>query len=611
MAVCALVGGLILGLAVSAVRGERARQQERMLAQMHSLNGLLEARVRDVLVRADLLLQTAVADAQQDPEAARRGALRAPWQNYRRLLPEMLLWQWRPSVRAPGQTLWSSQGDFPGPLPTPIGISSQGLYLAGPLPLQPTAASDPSPGAVATGGEPSAPWVLLLSRPLRQDDPASGWLTLALSVEAFDAGLSQVDLGDGGAATIRTADLALVYRQPLPPEGLSALGSRKVSAELQQALLAQPQQGAFTAPTAMDGVVRSNVYQRLPDFPLLLLVGVERRLAPGAWSGTELALVGVAGAAWLLAVISAVALFRRSRRELDAAWQHQQAIASSSADAIITKTLGGRITSWNRGAEAIFGYTEAQMVGQTLHRLYPEDLQAQEDHLLDRVRRGEPVQPFETERLRQDGQAVRVSVSISPLRDGDGELIGVAHIARDVTQQRRLEQELRELAFHDPLTRLPNRRLLMERLRQAQLHSRRRRQWAGLLFVDLDRFKGLKDRLGHEAGDEVLCQVARRLKDLLRDTDTVARLGGDEFVVVCQGLGGDLDAARQAAEQLRTKLQQALAEPHDLGQGRLHLGGASVGLRLFLGAEETPEQLLREGDAQMYLDKQGRRGAAA
>jgi len=161
------------------------------------------------------------------------------------------------------------------------------------------------------------------------------------------------------------------------------------------------------------------------------------------------------------------------------------------------------------------------------------------------------------------------------------------------------EDRLEHQAFHDPLTGLPNRTLLLDRLGQALLRLARSSGEVAVLFLDMDRFKVINDSLGHEAGDELLVEIARRIERCLQAADTVARFGGDEFVVVCERLRGE-DDARVVAE----RLARALAEPVTLSHGGVVVTTTSIGIALARGPHDRPETLLRDADAAMYRAKE-------
>ncbi len=164
------------------------------------------------------------------------------------------------------------------------------------------------------------------------------------------------------------------------------------------------------------------------------------------------------------------------------------------------------------------------------------------------------------------------------------------------------EEEIRSLAFYDPLTHLPNRRLLLERLRHAMIVSGRSERAGALLFIDLDNFKTLNDTLGHDMGDLLLEQVAERLVRCIREGDTVARLGGDEFVVMLEGLGRELKDAAGQAETIGRKILGALNAPYDLA-GKRHQSTSSIGVTLFEDHRHTIDELMKRADLAMYNAK--------
>jgi len=187
-------------------------------------------------------------------------------------------------------------------------------------------------------------------------------------------------------------------------------------------------------------------------------------------------------------------------------------------------------------------------------------------------------------------------------------LNGKAHLLMqfiDLTDRKRLEKELRHLAFHDALTGLPNRRLLLDRLQQALRTSKRNISHVAVLFLDLNKFKQLNDTHGHDVGDQLLVEVANRLRQQVRDCDTVARIGGDEFVVLLEGLDEHSDNASEQTNVIAEKIITALGAEYRLGDIRYH-GSVSVGIKTFLGDGADPDQILKEADEAMYKAKKGK-----
>jgi diguanylate cyclase (GGDEF)-like protein len=181
-------------------------------------------------------------------------------------------------------------------------------------------------------------------------------------------------------------------------------------------------------------------------------------------------------------------------------------------------------------------------------------------------------------------------------------------VLRDVTAHKIEEEAIRHLAYFDPLTALPNRRLLQDRLRQALASSQRRQRHGALIFIDLDHFKQVNDHFGHQAGDQLLIELARRLQVSVRACDTVARLAGDEFVVVLADLDPAFDVARTQLGQIATKMLARLARSYDLG-GRRHRCTASLGATLFMGLAQPMERLMTLADSAMYRAKAAGRNA--
>jgi diguanylate cyclase (GGDEF)-like protein/PAS domain S-box-containing protein len=200
------------------------------------------------------------------------------------------------------------------------------------------------------------------------------------------------------------------------------------------------------------------------------------------------------------------------------------------------------------------------------------------------------------------GNEIWLEYQVSPAKLNGEDHVLVQFV--DLTQRKKLEDELRQFAFHDSLTRLPNRRLLLDRMEQAFRTSKRQNSYGAVLFVDLNKFKQLNDQHGHDVGDRLLVEVAHRLQNLMRESDTVARIGGDEFVVLLEGLGEEPDEASAQAAAVAVKIHAVLRMEYVLGD-ILHHGSASVGLRLFLGDDGDPDQILKEADAAMYKEKTG------
>jgi diguanylate cyclase (GGDEF)-like protein/PAS domain S-box-containing protein len=272
-------------------------------------------------------------------------------------------------------------------------------------------------------------------------------------------------------------------------------------------------------------------------------------------------------------------------------------VVQSTSDAIVTKSADGTITSWNRGAEQLYGYSAEEAIGQPMTLIEPEHRAGEQQKILHTVFRGESVDNFETERARQDGRVVDVSLTASPVADANGRIVSAAVIARDMTERVRYEQRLRHLADHDQLTGLFNRRRFDEELKRELARAGRYAEHSAVLSIDVDNFKGVNDSAGHAAGDAVLTHVARVLDRHSRASDVVARLGGDEFALLLSAVGAP--EARSAAENLLTEIRSS---PAAYG-GKPFRVTASIGVATFESDDATAGEVLVNADLAMYAAK--------
>ncbi len=209
---------------------------------------------------------------------------------------------------------------------------------------------------------------------------------------------------------------------------------------------------------------------------------------------------------------------------------------------------------------------------------------------------------------RKNGQIYPKWLNITAVKDEAGETTRYVAIFSDITARKHAEEEIRNLAFYDPLTHLPNRRLFIDRFRAALPIAARRNNYGALLFIDLDKFKMINDTLGHDYGDLLLIEVAKRIKQCVREMDTVARLGGDEFTVLIEGVSKDKDDASRKVGMVAEKIRESLAQPYQLKE-QLHHSSPSIGVCLFRGNEEAVDVLLRHADMAMYQAKESGRNA--
>lgn len=276
-----------------------------------------------------------------------------------------------------------------------------------------------------------------------------------------------------------------------------------------------------------------------------------------------------------------------------------ESILSSATDyAILAIDLDGRVVSWNTGAERLFGYTEAEMLGRPQNVLFTaQDAASRIPELELATTRSNGRAPDMRMHLRKDGSEFWADGMMQIRCNASGDMVGFVKVLRDATLTHRLQENLAQLARVDPLTGVANRTEFNERFIDMTAAASRHRQWLLVQMIDLDHFKQVNDKFGHQIGDQLLQQVARRLCRNVRGTDFVARLGGDEFVV----LQPDTDKP-EAGGVLATKLIGALSEPFYIEGLDVRIG-ASIGISVFPRDATDPQHLLRKADLALYKMK--------
>ena len=277
----------------------------------------------------------------------------------------------------------------------------------------------------------------------------------------------------------------------------------------------------------------------------------------------------------------------------------QHTLIRALPDLIWLKDPDGLYLACNQRFEQFFGATEKDIVGKTDFDFVEPSLAEffrKNDHIA--IENGAPTSNEEWITFASDGHRECLDTTKVPMFDTHGKLVGVLGIGHDITERKRHENQLRHIAHHDVLTTLPNRVLLADRLHQAMAQAARRGTLIAVAYLDLDGFKSINDHHGHDAGDKLLIELAARMRQTLRDTDTLARLGGDEFVAVL------IDLADEASvPPLIDRLLDAAAQPVTLDYLTLQVS-ASIGITFYPQAEEVDaDQLLRQADQAMYQAK--------
>lgn len=282
------------------------------------------------------------------------------------------------------------------------------------------------------------------------------------------------------------------------------------------------------------------------------------------------------------------------------------AIAFESQEGMLITDANGAILRVNSAFTGITGYSAEEIIGRnpsllSSGRQSSAFYTAMWEHIIS-------TGSWEGEiwNRRKNGEIYPEYLAITAVKDTSGIVTNYVSTFNDITASRAAADEIKHLAFYDPLTGLPNRRLLMDRLKQALAFSARNDRQGALLFIDLDNFKTLNDTLGHEIGDLLLQKVATRLTACVREGDTVARLGGDEFVVMLEDLNEQAQNAAAQTETIGEKILAALNQPCQLATHEYH-NTASIGATLFNGHQKSTDELMKQADIAMYQSKKAGR----
>jgi len=454
-------------------------------------------------------------------------------------------------------------------------------------------------------------WVITLSR--RLDDRQgrfAGLVQAAVRADHFQDFYTSLNLGSARSVALLDDKLRLVARYPEAP---ARLGKPIESPTLRQLFGEGRSEAVYSAVSAIDGVERMFALRKIGDYPLYVLVGWStddylanwhRQVLWGVGSALVLALV-LTG--WIIVWLRTYDEARRIARGMTKAYEttmhRTRALLDSLPDPAWLSDRQSRMIAVNEAYCRACGRLPEQIVGRGLEDIWPapvaEALSRQDADALTSLqqRRREAVQE-----VAGGGQRCYEYIS-TPVLDDDGQLVGVAGVARDITQIREDEERIRHLAAHDALTDLPNRTYLNESMSQALAEAVGEQAGIALMFLDLDHFKDINDTLGHDIGDQLLQQVAQRLRASLDERDTVSRQGGDEFTVL---LKQSASPARVAS--IAQRLIDIVAPPFHVGGHEL-LVTVSIGISMYPLDGADIGTLLKNADTAMYQAKAGGGGA--
>jgi len=472
-------------------------------------------------------------------------------------------------------------------------------------------------------------WAMMVARAIHAPDGHFAGIAFGeLPLEYFTRLFAPLDIGPGGLLWVRMADLALVARKPAFTFDGGGIGSRSVSQRTMEMVRDSKESASYISTAAVDGVERRVSLRRVHGWPLYILVGEARADYLAPWRKEAGVLATMAALFLLVSVWWARGAYRTRRAELAAIERLRSSkeisersetrfrtLYDATSDAVMLLGHQGYVDC-NRAALDLFGLPDKESLrhGTSGVQLSPAKQPCGTDsRLLAEQRVAEAFDKgslrFEWLHRRVDTGAMFPTEVLLTRMTLDGMPL-LQSVVRDITDRRRAEEQIRYLAYFDALTKLPNRRLLLDRLAQALLSCRRTRQFGVLMILDLDNFKGLNDTRGHDVGDHLLVEVAQRIVACVRQEDTVARLGGDEYVVLAEGLGEDEAMAAGQAEQIASKIGRMLSLPSRIpGSGEAHHSTASVGLTLFNSDAISIEVLLKQADVALYQAKAAGRNA--
>ncbi|GAB4089865.1 bifunctional diguanylate cyclase/phosphodiesterase [Hydrogenophaga soli] len=454
-------------------------------------------------------------------------------------------------------------------------------------------------------------WVITLSR--RIDDGQgrfAGLVQAAVRADHFQDFYAALHLGPGRTVALLDDQLRLVARYPEVPE---RLGQPIDSPSLRQLLAEGRSEAVYTARSAVDGVERMFALRKVGHHPLYVLVGWStaeylanwrQQVVWGAGSAVVLTLVLVG---WLVVWLRTYDQARRLARGMTDAYeitmQRTRALLDSLPDPAWLSDRQGRMIAVNDAYSRASGKPPEHIVGHVVADIWPApvaaELAQQETDTLSSLqqRRREATQDV------ADGSRRCYEYVSTPVLDAGGQLVGVAGVARDITQIREDEERIRHLAAHDALTDLPNRTQLHESMAMALAEAVGEQAGIALMFLDLDHFKNINDTLGHDVGDQLLQQVAHRLQNNLDARDTVSRQGGDEFTVLLKQAA---NPARVA--MIAQRLIDVVSQPFTVGEHELQVG-VSIGISTYPHDGADIGTLLKNADTAMYQAKAAGGGA--
>ena len=467
-------------------------------------------------------------------------------------------------------------------------------------------------GVLAALGE-GRPTIVAARAMLGPDGHFLGTINALLDLGHFQALIESIDVGAQGLVTVRRRDdNRLVLRWPPAPTEVN----RVLDSPTWRRVESGEVSGWMQAVSPLDKITRIQHFRALKGHPFWVMAAQssDEILAgwrKGAWISGSMTAASLALFSLLVAGMHRAE--RRRSRAVHALTRNENdlrvaATAFNSQEAMLITDAHFSVLKVNQSYTRITGFSAEESFGQNAWKWRAvhenEALEAAQHKALSAC----GFWSGEIHSRRKSGETFVAWLTISAVAAGDGRVTHYVASFTDLSERKAAEESIRTLAFYDPLTRLPNRRLLVDRLERAMTVSERSRAHCALIFLDLDNFKFVNDTRGHAVGDALLIAAAERLRHCVRTSDTVTRQGGDEFVVLLEDLGTDATTAAAHAGDVAEKIRLALAEPFALDGAQYH-GSASLGVCLFSGREYDANELFKRCDTAMYQAKQAGRNA--
>lgn len=469
-------------------------------------------------------------------------------------------------------------------------------------------------------------WTFYISRRLNDaQGQFMGLVLVGLSVDAFTGIYDRVvrSLGDGATITLFRSDLTALARAPRRDEIIGRINQSGSAYTILQ--LKGENEGVMLLDTPRfstgEKEMRLSAVRRVERYPLAVALVVPENIFLAGWmrAAALIAGMGLLSVAFVVVGIAGISrsVSRREQTECELRQSETKfhTMVDWATDWEYWVSADGRIHYMTPSVLPFTGYTvdaferDPGLINALIH---PDDCGLWNQHLgtVDEDRCSVQGHALDLRIVRRSGEVRWVSHVCRPVIGPGGEYLGRRATMRDITDRKASEDEIRQLAYYDALTGLPNRRLFLDRLGHALRATERSQTFGALMMLDLDHFKKLNDTQGHDVGDRLLVEVARRLAGVVRETDTVSRLGGDEFAVMIEGLDPDESTAAGQAKQVAEKIHAVLNEPYALGGADDdHRSSPSLGMTLFRGPAPPLEVLMKQADVALYQAKDAGRNA--